>query len=225
MDTPNPGELRADREAHLHQLLGGTYEVLQEKESDEIRLDVYVFGIEPESPYLTLVTSGMSDLPMTVPPGLDRFARAELVINLPSPWPGLGTAREGEPADELADEAHYWPIRLLKELARRPHQRGDWLGMGHTISAADLDDHPESFAGTDFTGAVIGPLLTVSPGLARLPTPIGPVFYYAVFPVTPDEFALAAGDPAGPRRLFELFDTHRVGDVVEIGRTSVIATD
>jgi hypothetical protein len=180
---------------------------------------------------------------MTVPPGLERFARAELVINLPSPWPGLGLVREGELSDELADERHYWPIRLLKELARRPHDGGGWLGMGHAVNKADLDNaDPDNahldnahldeadpaapdpagalFAGTPFSGVVLGPLLSLPPGLGRLDTPTGPVRYYAAFPATPGELALATG-PAGPRQLFESFHADGVTDVVDVNRSSV----
>ncbi|WP_051265840.1 suppressor of fused domain protein [Nakamurella lactea] len=219
MDT----ELRAARESHLHRWLGGNYDILQEKESDAIRLDVYVFDVEPERPYLTLVTSGMSDLPMTMPPGLERFARAELVLNLPSPWPGLGLIREGELPQELADDRHYWPIRLVKELARHPHDRGNWLGMGHSIENAGPGTGPaEPFPGTGFTGSLVGPLLTLPPGLARLDTPDGPVLYYGIFPVTPAELTLATRDPDGPRELFELFDQRGISDVVDVGRASAV---
>lgn len=205
--------LRDARESHLNQLLGGNYDVLQEKTSDDIRLDVYVFDVEPERAHLTLVTSGMSDLPMTVPAGLQRFARAELVISLPSPWPGLGLVREGELSDELADDRHYWPIRALKELARRPHDRGDWLGMGHAVHVGDLGEADATetpsggtvvadavFAGTPFSGVVLGPLLSSPPGLSRLSTPAGPIHYYAIFPVTPDRVETRRRPRRGPAR-------------------------
>ncbi|GAB3716522.1 hypothetical protein GCM10028815_34670 [Mariniluteicoccus flavus] len=67
---PQGGLIEA-RDAHLSQHLGTDWSVLHELASVGIHLDVYVFPPTPERPHLTLVTSGMSDLPMTVPAGLE----------------------------------------------------------------------------------------------------------------------------------------------------------
>jgi hypothetical protein len=216
MDT----DLRTIRENHLHATLGGNYVVLVEQRSDDIQLDVYVYDADADRPWLTLVTSGMSDLPMTVPAGLERFARAELVFNLPAPWPGLGVVDEGALPAELADETNYWPVRLIKELARRPHALGDRLGMGQVI-ASDVSGEP--FPGTGFTGVMIGPVQS-APGLARLETDAGPILYYALYPLLPDEMAVATGTN-GSRTLFGRFDERGVGDVFDPDRPSALRQD
>ena len=48
--------------------------------------------------------------------------RAELLLALPSDW-----------QVNAEDEQWYWPIRLLKQLARLPGEEDAWLGWGHTI--------------------------------------------------------------------------------------------
>ena len=40
----------------------------------------------------------------------------------------------------MKDEKWYWPIRLLKSLARLPIASDTWLGFGHTL------EHEEDFA-------------------------------------------------------------------------------
>lgn len=60
-----------------------------------------------DRPFHVLVTSGMSDLAMTVPEGMEFFRRAELMIALPADWPIEGPRFE--------DEQGYWPIRLAED--------------------------------------------------------------------------------------------------------------
>ena len=40
----------------------------------------------------------------------------------------------------MQDESWYWPVRLLKALARLPIASDTWIGWGHTM------DHQEAFA-------------------------------------------------------------------------------
>jgi hypothetical protein len=50
-------------------------------------------------------------------------------------------------------EAHYWPIRQLKQLARLPHEYATWLGDGHTVPN---DDPPRPYArGTRLCCAIV----------------------------------------------------------------------
>jgi hypothetical protein len=61
--------------------------VMHEKESPDIHVDVYVIEATPERNYKRLVTSGMSEKPMTVPPQISDARYAELTLCLPSGWP------------------------------------------------------------------------------------------------------------------------------------------
>lgn len=78
---------------------------------------------------IIVYTTGMSDFPMCLPDELkeDRlvYERAELMLYLPPTWPVNGEA--------FKQEANYWPIELLKSLARFPNRFNTWLGPGHTV--------------------------------------------------------------------------------------------
>ena len=54
-----------------------------------------------------------------------KLERAELAIALPPDW------KLDE--ESLKDERWYWPIGLLKVLARLPISNDTWLGFGHTM--------------------------------------------------------------------------------------------
>jgi hypothetical protein len=60
-------------------------------------------------------------------------------------------------ADAFKDErqGNYWPIRLLKTLARLPHDYNTWLGWGHSIPNGDP---AQPYApDTSLAGAIIIP--------------------------------------------------------------------
>jgi hypothetical protein len=62
---------------------------------------------------------------MSPPPDFPNQTHAELVIQVPPDWPLSQEAFD--------DERNYWPIRLLKVLARHPHEYSTWVWKGHTI--------------------------------------------------------------------------------------------
>ena len=64
---------------------------------------------------------------MNVPEELVEYKleRAELAIALPADWK--------LDQESMKDEKWYWPIRLLKSLARLPINCDSWLGHGHTV--------------------------------------------------------------------------------------------
>src|SRR6185436_18632705 len=99
-------------ERHLARFGVEPQNVLHEIISDLVHLDVHLCDPTPERNFYTLFTTGMSDLPMTTPEGLDELRYAELMLCLPAGWP----IQEGAGVDPR--EEHYWPIRLLKALAR-----------------------------------------------------------------------------------------------------------
>lgn len=164
---------------HLERVLGGTGNVFHELVSDRLHIDVHLCPPSDERPFHVLVTSGMSALPMHMPDGMDdpaSWAHAELAILLPPTWP-LDQA-------SFADERHYWPIRLLKTLARLPHDFGTWLGWGHSIPNGD-PARPYA-PGTLLTGAVIIPPFQLGSAFFELPGE-PPLHIFQVLPVTSAE--------------------------------------
>ena len=70
--TPAQGEEHiAAIGAHIERHLGPVSGVFHEIISDLVHIDVHVVPANDHCPYLRLVTSGMSDLPMTVPAEVD----------------------------------------------------------------------------------------------------------------------------------------------------------
>jgi hypothetical protein len=146
--------------------------------SDDIHIDIHVREPVPERPYRLLVTSGLSARPMTAAPEVDLHY-AELCLALPPDWP--------IDADSFSDERNYWPIRLLKQLARLPHQFNTWLGWGHSIPNGE---RAVPYApGIPYTGVVLIPPLELGTDLSPvLGSP--PIQIYQVLPVTQREMAL-----------------------------------
>ena len=164
---------------HLEKHVGGEPVVFHERVSDRVHLDVHVVPPHEGHPYWVLMTSGMSALPMTVPDEVDDRSdrlHAELYLLLPPSW--------SMDQESFKDERNYWPIRLLKGLARIPHDFATWLGHGHSIPNGDP---AEPYArGTKLTGAII----IESRGLgADFGVVAGspPIRIYQVLPVTSAE--------------------------------------
>ena len=121
-------------EGHIQQYFGKFENVFHELVSPDIHVDICVVLPSKERDYYTLVTMGMGAHRMNVPEELAEYKleRAELAIALPPDW--------NLDEESLKDERWYWPIRLLKTLARLPIASDTWLGLGHTI------DNVEDFA-------------------------------------------------------------------------------
>lgn len=130
-----------------------TTNVFHEITSETIHLDVHCMEPTDEEQFRVLYTTGMSDLPMTLPDEIPskealQLNRAELMLFLPADWP----------IDEksIKEENNYWPIRLLKQLARFPHQYSTWLGHGHTIpNYAEYEPYAEN---TGLNGVILSAL-------------------------------------------------------------------
>jgi hypothetical protein len=115
---------------HIEKNIGVVSDVLHEQVSDLVHIEIHVVLPTRQRPYITLVTSGMSDRPMNTPDAEDRETRfAELMLCLPEDWP--------VDQKRFDDETIYWPIRWLRMLARFPYEYDTWFGLGHTIPNGD----------------------------------------------------------------------------------------
>jgi hypothetical protein len=114
---------------HIERHLGEVKTVFHELISTTVHVDIHVIPPGPNRNWITLVTSGMSDLAMNVPDGAEHLAHAELMLRLPPAWPMTH--------EDLKDEANYWPLRWLKILVRFPHTQNTWLSAGHTLPNGD----------------------------------------------------------------------------------------
>lgn len=131
---------------------GRVTNVFHEVISDIVHIDIYFMEPTDEEPFRVVYTTGMSDLPMTLPIELEKewghLKRAELMMFLPESWP-IGS-------EDFEDERYYWPIRLLKQLARFPHEYNTWLGYGHTIpNSEEYDPYADN---TELNGVILSAL-------------------------------------------------------------------
>ncbi len=195
---------------HIEEHIGPVESVFHEIISDLVHIDVHLVIPTRKQPFYTLITSGMSEAPMTVPDGLEEFRFAELAIRLPKDWPMT--------QEDFEDENHYWPIRLLKMLARLPHEYDTWLGEGHTIPNGDPAE-PYS-PKTKLSCALVLPLIHAPDEFHRLELSEDKVInFYGVYPLYPQETAFKLNK--GTDSLVELFMKHDISEVVDIRRKNV----
>ena len=96
--------------AHIEEHIGPIDYVFHELVSEYVHIDIHRVPPQKQRPFYTLVTSGMSEQPMTVPNGAETLRFTELMLSLPPHW--------RLSMEDFRDERNYWPIRLLKVLAR-----------------------------------------------------------------------------------------------------------
>ena len=200
---------------HLEAHIGPVNLVWHELVSEYAHIDVHHFLPTPERNFHVLATTGMSERPMTVPDGVPGDWRfAELLINLPSSWQLTEEA--------FKDERYYWPVRLIKNLARFPHIFASWLSYGHSMPNGDP---PEPYdASTELCGAMLLPPLTLPDAVQTLQRPNGQVIrFWNVIPLHADEMDLKVRD--GSDALLELFDEAGISDVVDPGRPSALRSN
>ena len=164
-------------EGHIEQYFGKFENVFHEIVSPDIHVDICMVPPTEERDYYTLVTMGMGAHRMNVPKELAEYKleRAELAIALPADWK--------LDQESMKDEKWYWPIRLLKSLARLPIASDTWLGFGHTM------DNQEDFAeNTKLCAAILTGPQGTQDGSEVCPLPGGEeVNFYQVIPLYEDE--------------------------------------
>lgn len=161
-------------EEHIKDYFGDFPTVFHELVSPDIHCDIYIVPPAENKDYYTLITVGMGAHIMDIPKELDsdELGRAELLICLPSDW------KVGE-----NDEKWFWPISLLKSLARLPINGETWLGWGHTV------DNRNTFAeNTELCGSILIYPEDVEKGADRCTLPSGEtVNFFEVIPLYNEE--------------------------------------
>lgn len=209
--APVNAERRGMLEEHLVSFLGEPLGVLQEIVADGIQLDLLVFPPSKERPLYTIVTEGMSDVAMNVPEGVEDLRFCELVMTLPADWPMNQEAWE--------DEVHYWPVRLLKNLARIPVTFDSWLSYGHSVLASENPD--DLIEGSDFHGSVLLFPMTFAPEQVSVAHGDDTIHLWGVYPLYADELEFKLEHGADP--LLEAFQARHFHEGVLPGRSSVVA--
>jgi hypothetical protein len=199
--------------AHIEKYLGKIDMVYHELISPLVHIDIHVIYPKPERDFYTLITTGMSDKPMHVPTKEHKpWEYGEFMICLPKEW---------KLDDEsLKNEDYYWPIRMMKFMARFPHEYKSWLSFGHTLPNGNPSRTYTDKVG--FTGVLVDLPVTIQ----NIKFPVvqideqTKVFIYAPYPVYENEmeFKLKNGNDA----LIELFDENNITELLDPNRKSVI---
>ena len=134
--------------AYIEQQYGESDIVGHEVVSPDIHCDIVIVPPTEEQPCYKLVTMGAGAYKMNIPKELkgDVCDRAEYVIFLPKDWDL-----------ESTDEEFYWPIRMMKKIARLTVNTEDWLGFRHTVNLTG-DGSPVA-ENTKFNSCVLLPSL------------------------------------------------------------------
>ena len=196
---------------HIAKYIAEPSYVFHEFVSDLIHLDVHVIVPTPERNYFTLITTGMSDRPMTPPEEFSEYAYAELMMCLPPDWP---LNQEGSDDMEV-----FWPVELLKFLARFPHEYETWISESHTVPNGESFDHYAS--NTDFCAVTLATPKTTPTEFAQLRVTENKVIHFlTVIPLHLAEIKLALKQGSEP--LFELLAANGVTEVLDINRKSTV---
>ncbi len=196
---------------HIEKNIGPIESVFHEIVSEGLHIDVNWVAPTERYPVHVLVTMGMSDRPMNTPPEMDEYAYAELFVVLPPSWP-LTT-------EAFKDEKNYWPVRMLKDMARFPHWYDTWLGLGHTVPHGNPAEPYAS--NTAFNCALIHYPIPFPVELFELRTNAHKaIHFYSVMPIYPEEvdFKLDKGLDA----LTDLFEQNKVTSLIDIHRPNVV---
>ncbi len=192
-NAPPAGESHLeDITAHVERCFGPVRRVMHEIVSDRVHVDVLIADVAIGHPYVTIVTSGMSDLPMQSKDGSPT--RCEVMMRL--------MANHPLSEESFADEASYWPIRRLKMIARMPHLLGSSFAAGHTLAT----DPPEPVSpGSEF--CALGLLEPLDPAARTLRTKDGlEIALLQVVPMYREELEWKLKQPT-LGALSELFDS------------------
>ena len=195
---------------HIERHIGPVESVFHEVVSDLVHVDVHFVKPTEERPFITLITSGMSDRPMSAPPDCKEYAYAELMICLPPDWPIT--------QEEFQNPNNYWPIEWLKRLARFPHEYQTWLFEGHTVPNGDP---AEPFArNTKFSGWLLFPPALAPEEFHELK--VGPektIYFFSLYPLYDAEMKLKLNK--GTEELINRMADNDICEMIELGRKNV----
>jgi Suppressor of fused protein (SUFU) len=195
---------------HIEFHCGPVSGVIHELLSDLVHIDIHRVEPSQERPYHTLVTSGMSDRPMNAPEQVAECQYAELMLCLPPNWP----------LDEksLEDGRNYWPLYLLKMLARFPHKFSSWLWWGHTMPNGDPAE-PYADNTQHCCALLMSPLLFGKEFRELKVDDEKTIHFFSIVPLYKEEMELKL--EKGTESLFDGFDKHNVNELLDVKRVNV----
>lgn len=161
-------DLIAVETGHVVRWIGPIRSTLSEGPAPRVHIDIHWIEADSQRPFHTLVTTGMAQAAMNVPPGGTGCTHAEVMIFLPEEF-------------DMTYFETSWPVHLLHQAARVAHDTNSWIWEGHTLQMPKGSDTP-------FTGAMLMRPWLLDPGIAILPLADGnQVEYFALACLYADE--------------------------------------
>jgi len=194
--------------AHIERHLGVIEQTFREPATDGPPTDICRVASTVERPIHTLVTAGMSDMPMPSAGNSKTPRYLELMMTLPRGW-------NFEDAPKSKGSGH-WPIRLLTQLARYPQQKTS-LVWGQIVPNGDP---PAPYApGTELCGVIVAPSLLVPTEFYELDLGTRRIEFYSAIPLYQEEMALHA--EKGMEFLLSTLIDRGHNDLVDLRRKNV----
>ena len=199
---------------HISKHIGEPATVLHELVPDQPHIDVHIVEPTKKRPFYTLITSGMSEIPMNVPDEWreNSTPHAELMLVLPKEWQ----------MDKITKEGRWgWPVRWLRFLAKYPYKHNSWLWIAHTVPNGD-DCEPFSAETKQCCWFVRG-ASTVSEEFTEWKCEDRIIFFMGLTAIYRKEMDFAMSDP--PETLMKLEEKlveAGVTELVDVGRRSCV---
>ena len=192
---------------HADSILGKPRQHLHEIYSPDLHIDLIHYAPAVGRDFHYLLTSGMSDRPMTNGGGVIANPLMELILALP---PGWDVSAEG-----FKKPATFQPVKLLKQLARYPHENETFFDKYHTVSIGD-----QSLL-MPMQAIMLMPPVLVPEFREPLSLPSGEhIRFMAIYLLHQDEVDLKIQGAID--RLFEKFHEKEVTEIYDLTRPSVI---
>ncbi|MDV0447721.1 hypothetical protein MsAg5_16330 [Methanosarcinaceae archaeon Ag5] len=179
---------------------------LIEKTTEDL-IHVYAVKANKERPYHLLITAGMSDIPMEVPPGFEEFQFAEMMMLLPEYWPLSET--------DLEEEVNNWPIQVLQTIAELPVPDRTWVSWGHTVSNTDAPFSNFVL----FESSLLVYSITTSEEFVKIELPEKTVHIYSAIPLYPEELEFKI--KYGADNLLDKFNRYQTPEILDCDRENV----
>ena len=208
ISTPSDSD-RDEIEKHIAHYIGNIRGTFQDETTNNMPIQVHHVCPTTEKPWHILITSGMSNLPMTTPPGIDCPKYAELMMCLPGDWK--------MDQESLKDKVWHWPIVWLRYLAKYPHENNTGFAYGHSIPHSYP---PEPFSkNTKLCASIFTLPVLVSQEFWQLHVTDRSIVFYCVEPIYQEELNLRI--EIGMDELVNRMDRYGITEVVSLNRKNV----
>lgn len=209
--------------SHVEQYIGHIDAVMHDASAQQPQIHILIVNPTEQRPFYTLVTAGMSELPMALPteqPYNQLSAFAELMVTLPPHWV-LPKMYEVTGSSEQSAPEWYWPIGVLLYLAKLPHLYQTWFAPEQIIPNGQP---AESYApNTRLCGSLLFPSLLTPREFHELTIDAHKkIQFLALFPLYQEEMNLAAAQ--GMDELFNRLAAQQISDYIIPDRMSVASS-